>query len=64
MKNRESERTVATIGNGIDLVCHVVKNVVGGDVADSFDGSALTFSVLRKLAVSNFQTKFVRYEGK
>ncbi|MDR3392305.1 MAG: hypothetical protein P4L77_11285 [Sulfuriferula sp.] len=64
MKNRESERTLVTVGNGIDLVTHIVKRVVGGDVADSYDGSALTFSVLRKLAVANFQATLSRHVEK
>lgn len=63
MKNRESERSLVTVANAIDLVCHVTKNVVGGDVADSFDGSALTYSVLRKLAASNFQATLAMHEG-
>jgi len=49
MKNRETERTVVTLGNGVDLVAQIAKKVVGEEVADMYDGAPLSNEVMHRL---------------
>jgi hypothetical protein len=61
MKSRQSERTLVTLANGSELVGHIVKGVVGNEIADSFDGSPLMRSTLFTLAQAKFQSALDRY---
>lgn len=63
MKNRESERTMVTVANGLDLVCLIAKQVVGEEVADMYDGGPLTLDVLRRLAEVKFQGHLSKFVG-
>lgn len=63
MKNRETERTMVTLGNGVELVCQIAKAVVGEEVADMYDGSPLTNDVIRRLAAVKFQGHLSKFVG-
>ena len=54
MNLRESQQTLTTLANAGELAQCIAKNVMGNEVADSFNGSPLTRGVLYTLA----QTKF------
>jgi hypothetical protein len=56
MKNRETERTVVTLGNGVDLVAQIAKKVVGEEVADMYDGAPLSNEVMHRLATVKFKS--------
>lgn len=56
MKNRETERTVVTLANGVDFVAQVAKKVVGEEVADMYDGAPLTMDVMHRLAAVKFKS--------
>ncbi len=64
MKNRESERTVVTLANGVNLVAQVVRRVVGDEVADMYDGASLTLDVTQRLAAVKFKSELTDYLGK
>lgn len=55
MKNRESEQTLVTLANGMELVRVVTQGVVGNDVADTIAGSQLTNDVINEIALARFQ---------
>lgn len=61
MKSRQSERTLVTLANASELVAHVVKGVVGNEIADTFDGSPLTRSTLNTLSQTKFQAALDNY---
>jgi len=55
MQLQDSHRSVATLGNGAELVAAIVQGVVGNDVADTIDGSPLTRGTIFNLAQLKFQ---------
>ena len=52
MKNRETERTVVTLGNGVDLVAQIAKQVIGDEVADMYDRAPLSDDGIHRLAAA------------
>lgn len=64
MKNRETERTVVTLGNAVDLVAQVARKVVGEEVADMYDGAPLTLDVMHRLAAVKLKSHLSDHVGK
>lgn len=56
MKLRESQQTLTVLANAAELVQHITRNIVGNEVADTFNGSPLTRGVLYNLAQAKFQS--------
>lgn len=63
MKNIKSLDTVTTLANGSTLAAKIAQSVIGSDVADTINGSALTRDVIYSLALSRFQTKLNTHRG-
>lgn len=61
MKNRESEKTLVTVANYLELVRVVVQGVVGNDVADTIAGSPLTGDVINQIALTKLQASVQTY---
>jgi hypothetical protein len=55
MKHRETERTVVTLANASELVILVAQNIVGNEVADTFNGNPLSRDLIHNLAQTTFQ---------
>jgi FixJ family two-component response regulator len=47
--------SVVTLGNAADLATRIVKDLAGGDIAQSINKSALTSEAVRCLVVSRMQ---------
>jgi hypothetical protein len=63
MNKMESIMTVTTLANGSELVRLVAQEVLGNEVADTFNGSELTRSVLYDLSQTKFQEALARRLG-
>lgn len=63
MKNIKSLNTVVTLANANTLVTKIAQEVIGNDVADTINGSALTRDVIYGLALSRFQTALNTHRG-
>ena len=64
MNNRETERTVVTLGNGVDLVAQIAKQVIGDEVADMYDGAPLSNDVIHRLAAVKFKSRLADHVEK
>jgi len=60
MKLRESQQTLTTLANAGELAQNIAKNIMGNEVADTFNGSPLTRSVLCTLAQTKFHSTLVK----
>ncbi len=63
MKFRDTQETIATLANAAELVRCVAQNVMGNDVADTFEGSPLSRGIIYNLAQSTFQTSLSKKIG-
>jgi hypothetical protein len=63
MKRRESTNTLVTLANAGELVSNIAAGVLGNDVADTFNGSPLTTSVVQNIAQTQFQNALSKYIG-
>ncbi len=63
MKNRESEQTVVVLANAGDLTLRIAQQVIGNDVADTFNGSPLNASLIQNLAQTKFQQAVSKHLG-
>ncbi|MNU19609.1 hypothetical protein D3C71_78400 [compost metagenome] len=63
MKNRESEQTVVVLANAGDLVLRIAQQVLGNEVADSFNGAPLTAGLIQNLAQTEFQQAITKQIG-
>ena len=61
MQCRESERTLAVLANGSELVLAITRGVVGNDIADSFDSAPLTRSLIFNLTQAKFQAAVAKH---
>ena len=64
MKFKDTLTTLGTLGNAAELVASVSEKVLGGEVAATFGGSALSRDVVLQLAQSTFQKKIATDLGK
>jgi hypothetical protein len=64
MKHIESERTVVAIANAAELVAAVAMEVMGNDVANTFNGSPITRSMVHDLSITTFQNNHLHGKGK
>lgn len=55
MKNQQSERSIVTVANALELVGCVAQNTLGNIVADSFAGSPLTRDVINSIVLVQLQ---------
>ena len=60
MKLQQSQQTLVVLANAGELVQHIAKNIMGNEVADTFDGSPLTRGVLYNLAQAKFQAALAK----
>ena len=63
MKDKKSERTLVTLSNASELVVAVTQNVVGNEIADTFNGSPLSRELIHNLAQTTFQSGMSKYLG-
>ena len=63
MKNRNSVNTIVVLANAAELVNNIAQGVIGNEVADTFDGSPLTTSLVHNLAQVQFQAAVTKYIG-
>jgi len=63
MKNRESEQTVVVLANAGDLVLRISQQVLGNEVADTFNGSPLNAALIQNLAQTKFQQAITKQIG-
>ena len=63
MLKKDSQQTLVTLANGAELVRSIAQGVMGNEVADTFQGSALTRGVLLNLAQTQFQAAVAPYVG-
>lgn len=63
MKSKKSERTLVTLANASELVVGISQAVVGNEVADTFNGSPITRSMIHQLAQTKFQQKVSAFTG-
>ena len=63
MKHRETERTLVTLANASELVISITQNIVGNEVADTFNGSPLSRELIHTLAQTSFQGSVNKYLG-
>lgn len=59
----ESERTLVTLANASELVVSIAHNIVGNEIADTFNGSPLSRELVHKLAQTVFHTSLSKYIG-
>lgn len=55
MKCRESERTLVTLANASEVSVAVTQQIMGNEIADTFNGSPLSRELIQNLAQSVFQ---------
>lgn len=55
MKNKESVRTLVVLANASELVVAISQQVIGNEVADTFNGSPLSRELIHNLAQTTFQ---------
>jgi hypothetical protein len=55
MQNRETEKTLVTLANATELTRVIIQGVVGNDVADTIEGSALSGDLINEIALARFQ---------
>ena len=63
MKHYESEQTLVTLANASEQVVRVSQQVIGNEVADTFNGSPLTTDLLHHLAQTTFQGSLSKHLG-
>lgn len=63
MQLRESEKTVVTLANAGELVRQISQQVLGNEVADTFNGNELTRGVIFNMAQVKFQGAVAKYVG-
>jgi hypothetical protein len=63
MKSKNTERTVVTLGNAAQLAADVAQNVLGNDVADTFNGSPITRGLVYQMAQSQFNNALSKKLG-
>ena len=63
MKHLESERTLVTLANASELVISITQNVVGNDIADTFNGSPLSRELIHSLAQTSFRAAINKSTG-
>lgn len=63
MKSMQSEQTVTTLANALELSRCVVQEVLGNEVADSLNGSPLTRQTLYHLVGARIQANLGVYVG-
>lgn len=56
MQNRETEKTLVTLANATELTRVIIQGVVGNDVADTIEGSALSGDLINEIALARFQS--------
>ena len=61
MKLKESQQTVVVLANAAELVRSIAQEVMGNDVADTFEGSPLSRGILYNLAQTEFQSSVSKY---
>lgn len=50
------ERSLVTLSNANELACSIIRQVVGNDIASSFNGSPLTASLICTIVQRRFQS--------
>jgi hypothetical protein len=63
MKHRETERSLVTLANASELAIIVTQNIVGNEIADTFNGSPLSRELIHNLAQTKFQGSLSKYLG-
>lgn len=63
MKNKSTQQTLVTLANASELVIAVTQNIVGNEVADTFQGSPLSRELIHNLAQTTFQGGVSKYLG-
>ena len=60
MGTKETQTSLKTLGNAAELVCGIVQEIVGNDIADSINGSPLTRESIYQLTHSQFGAQFAK----
>jgi len=63
MRFPETERTVVTLANASELVVAITHNIVGNEIADTFNGSSLSRELIHSLAQTTFQSSLAGHIG-
>lgn len=61
MQLRETEQTLVTLANASDLVKSIAFEVIGNEVADTFNGTPINRAMLHNLAQAKFQGAVAKY---
>jgi len=64
MKFQNTAQTIVTLANGAELVAQIAEKVLGGDVADTVEGTPLNKGAITNLAMARFQMNLQTYRGK
>lgn len=51
-----AKSNIVPLANASELAAHVIKNISGNDISNSLNGSTVTLSTLRSLAMARFQS--------
>lgn len=63
MKNPESISTLVVLANVNEVVAAVARNVLGNEVASTFDGQDISRAIVQNMAQTNIQADMAKYMG-